>query len=195
MTLNTTRPLTLHDVITQGSDIPADLDDYLNSKIRESDKIMALPPSTRRSIDGQLRAAVDGALRHDLVAVLAAGWQVSSALREAAHRTATTPDVTELVDLVRQTITQDVRPSVRVYLDRDLIVTVEIEIIAQAAFRDLCAVVREGALVAIDFGECVAKVSIRTSSGMPLTERQLTLTSNKRLGLPRPITLVTPTAR
>jgi hypothetical protein len=195
MTVATARSLSLHDVIAQGAGGPARLEDHLTSKLGFSAAAKAMLPSTRRSIEGELRAAVDGVLRQDVIAVLGAGWQVSAALREAAVRTAPIPDVAELVELVTQTLTQAIRPSVSVYLNGRLLVSVELEIILETAFRDFSAVVRAGALVAVDFGRCVAKVSIRTGAGTLLAERELTLTSNTRLGLPHPITLVKPAAR
>lgn len=194
-TIDTARSLSLREVITEGFGGADHLDDHLTSKVLESRGVSAVLPSTRRSIDGQLRAAVNATLSRDVIALLGAGWQASSELREAARRTASTPDITEFVELLRLTITQSIRPSARVYLDRELMMTVELEIVLEAGFHELTAVVRSGALMAIDFGQCDATVSIRTGAGTPLINRTLSLTSNARLGLPHPIALVTPPPR
>ena len=195
MTLDVSRPLTLHDVITYGAGGPGHLDDYLTSEARQPAALQNVPPSTQRSINGELRTALDGTLRHDIIAVLGAGWQASAALREAAHRTATTPGASEFVELITQTITQDISPSAHLYLDGRLLITVELQIAVEVTFHNLCAVVRSGALTAIDFGKCDATVSIRTSAGTPLLKRTLTITSNTQLPLSHPISLLSPAPR
>jgi hypothetical protein len=191
-TIKTTRLLSLHDVINEGTGGANRLDDHLARKVREAPRLGAALPSTHRSIDGQLHQAIDAALRHDLVTTLAAGWRASAELREAARRSTATPGVAFFVELVTLAISQGIRPSVRLYLDAKLAMTVELEILTRARFFELTAVVVSGALIAIEFGQCTLTVSIRTSTGTPLVERTLILTSDLRLGLPHPIALTTP---
>jgi hypothetical protein len=134
-------------------------------------------------------------LDRDVVAVLGAGWQATREVREAARRTAATPGATELVEFLRLTISLSIRPSVRLYVGRNVLMTLALEIVLDAAFHELTVAVSAGALVGIEFGECVITVSVRTSTGTQLVARPLPLTSNVRLGLPRPIVLVTLAAR
>jgi hypothetical protein len=194
-TVDTLPPIALRDVIAHGVGGPAQLDDHLTSAVLQSRTTKAMLPSTRRSIDGQLRQAVEATFSRDVVAMLNAGWQATREFGEAASRTAAAPGVTEFVELLSLTIAQSIRPSVRLYVDRRLVMTVELEIMVKAGFNELAAVVRSGALVAIDFGQCTVTVVVCTSSGRQLVERSLTLTSNQRFGLPHPVTLVTPAAR
>jgi hypothetical protein len=195
MTTHTTRSLSLHDVINEGVGGRNRIDEHLTSAMRESRGIKPMLPSTQRSIDGHLREAVDHVLDRDVVAVLGAGWLATHELREAARRTAATPDATELVEFLKLTISLTIRPSVRLYVDREMLMIVELEVVLDTAFRELTAAVSAGALVGIEFGECVVTVSIRASSGTQLVTRALPLTSNVRLRLPHPIALVTPVAR
>jgi hypothetical protein len=188
-TIGTTRALSLHDVIAEGVGGPDHLDDHLTSNVLASSRVAVLLPTTRRSIDGRLHEAINAGLNRDVIGVLAAGWQASTELRAAARRTLTTPDVTEFVPFLTLTISQSIRPSVRLFVERDPVMTVELDIVLQVGFHELTAAVRSGALVAIDFGQCTVTVSIRTATGTLLVERTLTLSSNQRLGLPHPIEL------
>jgi hypothetical protein len=188
-TIGTTRALRLRDVIVEGAGGPDHLDDYLTSNVLESRRVKLLLPTTRRSIDGQLHEAISAVLSRDVIGVLAAGWQASAELRAAARRTITTPAATEFVPFLTFTISQSIRPSVRLFVDRDVVMTVELDIVLQVRFHELTAAVRSGALEAIDFGQCTVIASVRTSTETPLVERTLTLSSNQRLDLPHPIVL------
>ena len=189
MTTSTTQALSLHDVIAQGVGGADLLDDHLASSLHGSKRVAGLLSTTQRSVDGCLHDAINAGLNRDVVGVLAAGWQASTELREAARRTLTTPDVTAFVPFLTLTIAQSIRPSVRLFVERDLVMTVELDIIVHAGFQELTAAVRSGALVAVDFGQCTITVSIRTGTGTLLVERTLTLTSNQRLDLRHPIEL------
>jgi hypothetical protein len=189
MTTSTTRALSLHDVIAHGVGGPDLLDDHLAASLRASGRVTNLLPTTRRSIDGRLHEVINAGLNRDVVGVLAAGWQASAELRAAARRTLSTPGSTEFVPFLTLAIAQSIRPSVRLFVERDPVVTVELDIVVRARFQEVTAAVRAGALVAIDFGQCTITVSICTATGTLLVERTLTLTSNQRLDLPHPIEL------
>lgn len=189
MTTSTTQALSLHDVIAHGVGGPDLLDDHLAASLRASGRVTNLLPTTRRSIDGRLHDVINAGLNRDVIGVLAAGWQASVELRAAARRSLTTPGSTEFVPFLTLAIAQSIRPSVRLFVERDLVMTVELDIVVRARFQEVTAAVRAGALVAIDFGQCAITVSICTATGTLLVERTLTLTSNQRLDLPRPIEL------
>ena len=188
-TIGATRALSLRDVIAEGVGGPNHLDEYLTSNVTASPRVKELLPTTRRSIDGRLHEAANAVLSRDVIGVLAAGWQASNELRAAARRTLHTPTVTEFVPFLSLTISQSIRPSVRLFVDRDLVLTIELDIALQMGFDELTATVTSGALVAIEFGRCTVTVSIHTTTGAPLVERTLTLSASQRLNLLHPIVL------
>ena len=117
--IGTTKTLSLRDVIAEGAGGPNHLDDYLTSNVTASPRAKVLLPTTRRSIDDRLHEATNAVLSRDVIGVLAAGWQTSNELRAAARRTLSTPTVAEFVPFLSLTISQSIRPSVRLFVDQD----------------------------------------------------------------------------
>ena len=127
------RGLTVYDVARPDLRGPATvgLDDRLARAAGVAGAHGALGTGERASVEAQLHEAFAAVMQRDLVGVLGAAWQVSTALHEAAERTVARPGLREVVGLDSQEARQTFRPSVSVSVNgvRLVTVTVSIEVI------------------------------------------------------------------
>jgi hypothetical protein len=113
-----------------------------------------LPPMTRRKAVTQVREAAAGLLDIKLTDLLIAGWSQYHDLTSAARRTLQTPGSTELVTLVTHQVTVEQQPSVRVFVDGQLLATIRLTVTVVFYISGLLTGVSAGRLVAVHAGNC-----------------------------------------
>lgn len=124
-----------------------------------------------QSVDHEVGNVVDGLLGIDLGDILVSCWSKHRALVDAAKRTLAAPGSEEVVALARHDATATYRPTVDLLVDGIKVMTLRVTLAIAFDVTGVAAVVREGQLVALKSGDCLATATL-TLEGERLAQRQ-----------------------
>jgi hypothetical protein len=131
----------------------------------------ALPAGQRDSAAREIRGAAVNLLGLRLGDVLFVAWRAHRALVAAARATVQNAGATELVQLATHRITSAHHPYVDVVVNEVKLATLHFDLSLVFDIDSLLATVRQGRLVALASGRCVAAASL-ACEGLELASRQ-----------------------
>lgn len=185
-------PLTARDVLFpqqhrgSGSDRLADA---LRSAEVAEDALPDVARSAHELVEEQIGDVTEELLDVDLGDALVAGWQKYAALRDSARRTLDSPGSEEVVVLARHRISSSYEPSVDLVVDGICVNTFEFDLSVEFDLTGVAAVVRDGALVALQGGECTVTAQL-SLEGARIVRRERTVDLAVVVPLVRPVRLV-----
>jgi hypothetical protein len=152
----TTRPNTAFGLLFGPAQVAADslaiLSDATDANLDRA--LRGVPPAARATAVKEVKATAAGLLDINLIDMLIAGWRTYRDLTSAARRTLAQPGSKELVSLVTHRITAEQQPYVRVLVNGQPVVTVQLKFSVDFDVSALLAEITEGQLVAIHTGRC-----------------------------------------
>lgn len=141
-------------------------------------------------LDGKLLGGFTQLLqRLDLASLVIEGWRTYTKLIEAARRSRSTPEQPEKVVLSTHQIISAHHPTIDVIVNETQHYTVRLTLTITFDFRLVRAVVKDGALVAVESGSCLVRVALGVEDvpGEIKRERELPAAAVIRLHSPIPL--------
>jgi hypothetical protein len=130
-------------------------DHVLAPTLRADPRILGrVPAAVRPAATAAVAAAITGLLGFSLIELVVDGWREHHDLTAAARRTLARPGTTELVQLATHEITVTRQPSISVFVDNDVVATVELELTVVFVISALIAGVHGGRLTTLHSGRC-----------------------------------------
>jgi hypothetical protein len=148
-----------------------------------------LAASAYGAVDERIGALVGGLLEMDLGDALVTGWRRYAALVDSARRTLAAPGTEEVLALATHRVAAEHRPHVDLLLDGVRLNSFEFMITCVFDLTGVAAVVRDGDLVALRGGSCLATVTL-CLEGARLARRQQGFDPGLVVRLPAPVPLI-----
>jgi hypothetical protein len=119
-----------------------------------------LPSAVHATAVKEVKATAADLLDFNLVDMLIAGWRTYHDLTSAARRTLAEPGSKELVSLVTHRVTVEQQPSIRVLVNGQPVVTVQLKFSVGFDVSALLAEIIDGRLTALHTGRCDITVTL-----------------------------------
>jgi hypothetical protein len=130
-------------------------DQVVAPALRHDPRTLAKVPSALRpAATAAVALTITGLLGFSLAELVVDGWREHHDLTVAARRTLARPGTTELVQLATHQITVTRQPRIDVFVNSDVVATVEVELTVIFVISALIAGVHGGRLTALHSGRC-----------------------------------------
>jgi hypothetical protein len=167
-------PATFLDLLCGTTDAsPKAAADYLvTPALQHNPRTLAgVPGALRPAATAAVALAITGLLGFSLIELVVDGWREHHDLTAAARRTLARPGTTELVQLATHTITATRQPHIDVYVNNNVVATVELEVTVVFEISALIAGVDGGKLTALHSGRCLVTGTLAIQGTEVLTRQ------------------------
>jgi hypothetical protein len=196
MTSTSSPPAILHtvwDVVSADDGI-----DELSKRLADSElcsRTLGLLTTASRVahqiLDGKLLDGFTQLLQQlDLASLIIEGWRTYTKLVEAAHQSRSTPEQPEKVVLNAHQITSTHHPTIDVIVNETQRYTVRLTLTITFNLHVVCAVVKNGDLVALESGSCTVGITLGIEEIPGEIKREQKLPAAALIQLPTPVPLL-----